>query len=111
MLYQYKIKVLKVVDGDTIDACIDLGFDTFVNKRIRLYGIDAPETRTRDKLEKARGKESKKFLSELIANKDNIYLNSMDIGKYGRVIGEIFIDGKNINNKMVAEGHAVEARY
>lgn len=111
MLYQYKIKVLKVVDGDTIDACIDLGFDTFVNKRIRLHGINAPETRTRDKEEKARGKESKKFLSELIANNNNIYLNSMDVGKYGRVIGEIFIDGKNINDKMVAEGHAVDARY
>lgn len=110
MLYNYTIKnVLKVVDGDTIDVEVDLGFDISIKRRVRIFGIDAPETRTRDKEEKARGKESKKFLKELIANSnETIYLRSYDVDKYGRVLGEIIIDGTSVSKTMIAEGHAVE---
>jgi len=113
MLYNYKIKkVLKIVDGDTIDVEIDLGFDVYVKRRVRFYGIDAPETRTRDLEEKARGKASKAFLSDLIANNtEDILLHSLDIGKYGRVIGEIYIAGKNVNKLLVSEGYAISAEY
>lgn len=110
MLYNYQVEsVIKVIDGDTIDVEIDLGFGVFVKRRVRLFGIDAPETRTRDKAEKARGKESKKFLSELIENtQEPIFLRSYDLDKYGRVLGEIIIDGTSVSTTMVAEGHAVE---
>ncbi len=113
MLYRYKIKkVLKVLDGDTIDVEIDLGFDISIKRRVRFYGINAPETRTRDLEEKARGKASKAFLSDLIANnREDILLDSIDIGKYGRVIGEIYIEGKNVNKLLISKGYAINAEY
>ena len=105
-IYCYKIsKVIKVVDGDTIDALIDLGFDTHVKKRIRLSGINAPESRTRNLEEKKLGLAAKARLKELCKDK-NLILKSYGLGKYGRVIGEIFARGASINNVMVAEGHA-----
>lgn len=105
-IYCYKItKVIKVVDGDTIDVLIDLGFDTHVKKRIRLNGINAPESRTRNLEEKKLGLAAKSRLKELCENKDLI-LKSFGVGKYGRVLGEIFNHGASINNVMVAEGHA-----
>jgi len=110
-MYQYEVEVLRVVDGDTIDVMIDLGFDIRVKKRVRLYGINAPETRTRDKREKEKGNKSKKFLIEYLSNKQQIILNSLDIGKYGRVVGEIIADGINANKVLVSEGHAVEVDY
>lgn len=110
MDYIYKIKVTRVIDGDTVDAVVDLGFDTFVNKRIRLYGIDAPETRTRDKQEKKRGFASKERLSQIIDEQHGVlYLKSMDKGKYGRCIGVLFegnFDDESINDMLVNEGHA-----
>lgn len=111
MLYLYKIHVTRVVDGDTIDAEIDLGFDTHVKKRIRLYGINTPEVRTRDKQEKARGIAAKQRLQQIIDSHDGvIYMNSMDKGKYGRCIGVLYesnIDHESINDMLVNEGHAV----
>ena len=110
MDYIYKIFVTRVIDGDTIDAEIDLGFNLKLNKRIRLHGIDTPETRTRDKKEKAAGLEAKRRLQEIVESQQNqLYLKSMDQGKFGRCIGVLFerdFDDQSINDLLVEEGHA-----
>jgi micrococcal nuclease len=108
--YIYKINVTRVVDGDTIDATIDLGFDITINKRIRLHGIDAPETRTRDNKEKIKGLAAKKRLEQIVEQQDGVlYLKSMDRGKYGRCVGVLFevnFDDESVNDLLVSEGHA-----
>jgi len=109
-MYTYKAKLDRVVDGDTIDANIDLGFDITIHKRIRLTGIDTPESRTRDLEEKKRGLAAKARLIELLEDGDFI-LESREVGKFGRVLGTIHVVGDssvNINDKLVEEGHAVE---
>mgnify|MGYP000223537873 FL=1 len=115
--YIYRGKLERVVDGDTIDALIDVGFDIWVKKRIRYTGIDTWESRTRDLAEKAKGLEAKARNKELlmeVSDKAGYFrLKSHGVGKYGRVLGEIFIqdkDGKqyNINETLKAEGHAYE---
>lgn len=112
MDYIYKIKVTRVVDGDTIDADIDLGFNMTLSKRIRLHGINTPETRTRDKQEKKRGLAAKERLQQIIdAQQGVLFLKSMDQGKFGRCIGVLFeqdFDDQSINDMLVEEGHAVE---
>ena len=111
-MYTYKAKLDRVVDGDTVDAHIDLGFDISVHKRIRLAGIDSPESRTRDLEEKQRGLASKDRLIDLL--KDGEFtLESKEVGKYGRVLGVLLIGDVNnnfinINNTLVEEGYAVE---
>ena len=106
-MYTYKAKLDRVVDGDTVDAYIDLGFDISVHKRIRLAGIDSPESRTRDLEEKQRGLASKDRLIDLL--KDGEFtLESKEVGKYGRVLGILLIDDLSINNTLVEEGYAVE---
>jgi micrococcal nuclease len=116
-VYIYKIKLDRVVDGDTIDAHIDLGFDVSVKKRIRFMGINTPESRTRDLEEKARGLAAKDRVKQLLEGADVIQLESHGVGKYGRCLGELSIDvvdGKqgltlvNINELLIKEGHAVE---
>ena len=115
--YIYRAKLERVVDGDTIDALIDVGFDIWVKKRIRYMGIDTWESRTRDLDEKAKGlaaKDRNKELLEKVSAKSGYFrLKSHGVGKYGRVLGEIFIQdetGKqyNINETLKAEGHAYE---
>ena len=106
-MYTYKATLDRVVDGDTIDANIDLGFDITIHKRIRLAGIDTPESRTRDLEEKARGLASKERLKELLEGGEFI-LESKEVGKYGRVLGTLHIDDININETLVQEGFAVE---
>ena len=106
-MYTYKAKLDRVVDGDTVDAHIDLGFDITIHKRIRLAGIDTPESRTRDLEEKARGLASKDKLIELLGDGDFV-LESKEVGKYGRVLGTLYIDKLNINQTLVDEGFAVE---
>lgn len=112
MDYIYKIKVTRVVDGDTIDADIDLGFNMTLSKRIRLHGINTPETRTRDKQEKKRGLAAKERLQQIIDDQQGVlFLKSMDQGKFGRCIGVLFeqdFDDQSINDMLVEEGHAVE---
>ena len=114
MLYNYKInKIVKIIDGDTFDAMIDLGFDILVKKRIRIHGINCPECRTRNKAEKKRGLAAKKFLSELLESFDgDIFLNSKGIGKYGRVLGEIKLqrlqEFRDVAKAMITAGHAEE---
>jgi len=112
--YIYRGKLERVVDGDTIDALIDVGFDVWVKKRIRYKGMDAWESRTRNLEEKAKGLEAKarnKELLEKVSDKPGYFLlKSYGVGKYGRVLGEIFIrdaEGNEmmINETLVTEGH------
>lgn len=110
-MYQYSVKVVKVIDGDTIDVDIDLGFSVVLAKqRVRLHGIDTPESRTRDKEEKVRGLLSKAFLLALCPIGSTIHLHSHGKGKFGRILGEIYeVDDKlvSINKKMCDEAFAV----
>jgi micrococcal nuclease len=110
--YIYRVKqVLKVVDGDTIDADIDLGFDISLTKRVRLSGVDTPESRTTDLKEKALGLEVKEWLKKNIDGKKNILIktelpNSTE--KYGRILGRLYVDGVCLNDRMISEGYAWE---
>ena len=109
-MYTYKIDVLRVIDGDTIDAKIDLGFDVSVKKRIRFMGINTPESRTRDLEEKQHGLAAKYRLKELLKGATIVVKTAIDKkarGKYGRILGTIYADDVNINDKMVEEGHAI----
>ena len=106
-MYEYKAKLDRVIDGDTVDAMIDLGFDTWVHKRIRLEGIDAPETRTRDLDEKAQGFITKARLTDLLeASNGEFVVVSHGVGKYGRCLGTIMIGEQNINELLIREGLA-----
>tara|TARA_Y100000310_G_C20147461_1_gene563137 strand:+ start:75 stop:443 length:369 start_codon:yes stop_codon:yes gene_type:complete len=116
-MYEYKAKVLRVVDGDTVDALIDIGFHVHLKKRIRLYGINAPESRTRDKEEKVRGLAAKARLKEILKQEKNeITIKSHGVGKFGRCLGELFIEGTErfsyepqcVNKMLISEGHAVK---
>jgi micrococcal nuclease len=113
-MYTYKIDVLKVIDGDTIDANIDLGFDVSVKKRIRFMGINTPESRTRDLEEKKRGLAAKARVAELLDTATEVQLISHGVGKFGRCLGEIDFECpdsltlKNLNKQLIEEGHAVE---
>ena len=111
-MYTYNAKLDRIVDGDTLDANIDLGFDITIHKRIRLAGIDTPESRTRDLEEKARGLASKERLKELLEGGEFV-VESKEVGKYGRVLGTLLVyNGEvlpiNINETLVQEGFAVE---
>tara|TARA_Y100000034_G_scaffold136186_1_gene211357 strand:+ start:2429 stop:2806 length:378 start_codon:yes stop_codon:yes gene_type:complete len=111
-MHEYKAKLIRVVDGDTIDAEIDLGFNVYVKDRIRLYGIDTWESRTRDLEEKKKGLAAKARLKELLSSKNFVLRTyKKQKGKYGRILGEIFIDGQgfdeiNVNDLLFQEGHA-----
>ena len=131
-MYKYKAKLIKVVDGDTIDALIDCGFSTFKKERVRLRGINAPESRTRDKEEKKKGLAAKARLKELIKEGKNEFIIQTSIdkkGKYGMLLGVIFplhekklvvespvakgveieaVDSRSYNQVLVDEGHATE---
>jgi micrococcal nuclease len=111
MFEYYVKKVNKVVDGDTIDVDIDLGFDISFSSRVRLAGIDTPESRTTDKIEKALGLESKEYLKKAIDAAKTIVIKTekMDSSeKYGRILGWVFLDGSeiSINQKMINDGYA-----
>ena len=113
-MYQYRVeKVVKVVDGDTVDVLIDMGFSIKYQSRVRLYGINAPESRTRDKAEKRKGMAAKKRLKELLKTDHLIVVTRLDKrGKYGRVLGTFLAKHGNkrldVNDTLVKEGHAVE---
>tara|TARA_R100000900_G_scaffold127740_4_gene102686 strand:+ start:877 stop:1245 length:369 start_codon:yes stop_codon:yes gene_type:complete len=116
-MYTYNIKLDRVVDGDTIDANIDLGFDIWVKKRVRFLGVNTPETRTKDLEEKAKGLAAKDRVKQLLEGSNKIQLNSHGVGKYGRVLGELHIDVvdgqekitlESVNKLLIKEGHAVE---
>lgn len=111
-MYEYRVKqVLRVVDGDTIDVDIDLGFDISFTSRVRLAGIDTPESRTTDKKEKALGLEVKQRLKELLSKSSSLVIRTEkpdSTEKYGRILGWLFIDGaeKSINEGLIADGYA-----
>ena len=110
--YIYRIKnILRVVDGDTIDADIDLGFSISLEKRIRLAGVDTPESRTADANEKKYGLESKEWLKKKVEGAKDILIKTElpdSTEKYGRIIGHLYINGEatSLNNQMIAEGYA-----
>ena len=108
-MYEYKCDVKRIVDGDTVDVIIDLGFSIFYSTRVRLYGIDTPESRTRNKDEKVRGLLSKDYLKEWLDQGGVIIRTYRDKkGKFGRVLGEMVVGGRNINLLMVEENLAVK---
>ena len=114
-MYMYKCKILKVVDGDTVDIDIDLGFGMWMHKeRVRMMGIDTPESRTRDKVEKLFGLASKDRLKELLPIgstqilKTEIDKSGEDAkGKFGRILGDFLIEGKKASEILIEEGFAV----
>ena len=110
--YIYRIKqITKVVDGDTIDADIDLGFDISLTKRIRLAGVDTPESRTTDANEKKYGLQSKEWLKHKVENAKDILIKTElpdSTEKYGRIIGHLFVNDQesSLNDQMIVEGYA-----
>jgi micrococcal nuclease len=108
--YIYRVKqVLRVVDGDTIDADIDLGFDISLTKRVRLSGVDTPESRTTDLKEKALGLEVKEWLKKKLDGKKNILIKTElpdSTEKYGRILGRLYVDDVCLNDRMIDEGYA-----
>ena len=114
-MYMYKCKILRIVDGDTVDIDIDLGFGMWMHKeRVRMMGIDTPESRTSDKTEKVFGLASKERLKEMLPIgstqilKTEIDKSGEDAkGKFGRILGDFLIEGKRVSEILIEEGHAV----
>ena len=110
-MFEYNATVVKVVDGDTIDAMVDLGFGTWKKVRIRMHGINDPESRTRDLEEKKKGLAAKARLIEMLEeNEKHFILISHGVGKFGRCLGEIYVKGHNtsLNKQLISEGHGTE---
>jgi len=108
-MYEYSCTVERVVDGDTVDVVLNLGFNILYKCRVRLYGIDTPESRTRNLDEKARGKMAGAFLKEAIDNGTKVVIQTKlkdSRGKFGRVLGNVVVDGININQSMIDHFHA-----
>ena len=114
-MYEYKCKVVHIVDGDTVDVDIDLGFGVWLKKeRIRMFGIDTPESRTRDKVEKLFGLASKEYLKSMLpigsmqVLKTEIDRSGEDKkGKFGRILGDFLIDDKKATDILIENGYAV----
>ena len=108
-MYEYKCHITRIVDGDTVDANIDCGFDIIFKSRIRLYGVDTPESRTRDLDEKARGKMASAFLQEQINKAELVKVKTKldKKGKFGRVLGSIIADDIDLNQAMIEKNLAV----
>jgi len=110
-MFEYNAILDRVIDGDTVDATIDLGFDTWKKTRIRFYGINTPESRTRDLEEKKRGLAAKDRLVEILKANDNKFiLKSHGVGKYGRCLGELYVEtlGEvSVQQTLINEGHGV----
>jgi micrococcal nuclease len=111
-MYKYFVKEVKnVVDGDTIDVIIDLGFDILFSSRVRLAGIDTPESRTTDKAEKALGVEAKEYLKKHLKDAKTIVIRTEKMNsseKYGRILGWVYVneESESLNNKMINDGYA-----
>lgn len=111
-MYEYFVREIKsVVDGDTIDVVLDLGFNILYEQRVRLAGIDTPESRTTDKAEKALGLEAKDYLKKKLAGAKTVVIRTEKLDsseKYGRILGWIYVDGsgESINNQMINDGYA-----
>jgi micrococcal nuclease len=111
-VYEYFVKnVTNVVDGDTIDVIIDLGFDILFASRVRLAGIDTPESRTKDKMEKVLGLEAKEYLKKHLKDAKSVVIKTEKMNsseKYGRILGWVYINGdtESLNDKMINDGYA-----
>jgi micrococcal nuclease len=111
-MYEYFVEEVKnVVDGDTIDVVIDLGFDILFASRVRLAGIDTPESRTTDKAEKVLGIEAKEYLKKQLKDAKSVVIRTEKMNsseKYGRILGWVYINGESesVNNKMINDGYA-----
>tara|TARA_Y100001954_G_C15687139_1_gene540829 strand:- start:460 stop:888 length:429 start_codon:yes stop_codon:yes gene_type:complete len=108
--YSYRVKsIKKIIDGDTFDCIMDLGFDVLLEARVRMMGIDTPESRTRDLEEKKFGLLAKEYLTEKLAKEDIIVTTEVDNekGKFGRILGWVWADGINVNKQMIDENMAV----
>jgi len=109
--YKYQVKIKRVIDGDTVDVDIDLGFGVWLHKeRVRIMGIDTPESRTRDKVEKLFGLASKQKLRDLLpsGSMQVLVVEEYDAkGKFGRILGDFEIEDKRVTEILVEEGHAV----
>jgi micrococcal nuclease len=111
-MYEYRVKkLINVIDGDTIDVDIDLGFDISLLRRVRMAGIDTPESRTTDKAEKVLGLESKEYLKKIMKDSKSIVIKTElpdSSEKYGRILGWVYLDGatKSINEQMIEDGYA-----
>tara|TARA_R100001591_G_scaffold117182_1_gene135997 strand:+ start:67 stop:471 length:405 start_codon:yes stop_codon:yes gene_type:complete len=107
-VYEYNATIIRVVDGDTVDVDIDLGFDVWVrSQRIRLFGIDTPECRTRNKAEKAHGLLAKEYVQNALRLGEVYALRTREKGKYGRYLGEIKVGRTTINKLLIKELLAV----
>ena len=111
-MYEYRVKIVKVVDGDTVDVDIDLGFGVWLKKqRVRLYGIDTPESRTRDLVEKRFGNMAKDYLKSRLSSGAILGTRLDKKGNFGRILGEVFVldtDQKiNVNEELISKHHAV----
>ena len=109
-MYEYRCKVTRVVDGDTVDVDIDLGFGVWLHKeRVRIYGIDTPESRTRDLEEKKYGLAAKEFVKQFVkGSKIILRTEKYDAkGKFGRILGDIIVDKVSMSDTMIKEHHAV----
>lgn len=110
--WRYEAQLIRVIDGDTVDAMIDLGFSTHRSIRIRFYGINTPESRTRDKAEKKRGKAATARLVEILdAESGKFIVQSLGVGKYGRCLGVLFTESlgeTSVQQTLINEGHGVE---
>jgi micrococcal nuclease len=111
-MYEYFVEEVKnVVDGDTIDVVIDLGFDILFASRVRLAGIDTPESRTTDKAEKVLGIEAKEYLKKQLKDAKSVVIRTEKMNsseKYGRILGWVYVNGESesLNNKMINDGYA-----
>jgi len=108
-MYHYKIKrINRIIDGDTVDLDIDVGFWVTVSYRVRLFGIDAPETRTKDLEEKKKGLEAKEWLEKELSQEGNWFIQTHKEDKYGRILGVLYRaeDVQSLNDKMIMEGYA-----
>ena len=108
-MYEYRVKeVVKVVDGDTVDILIDLGFSLTKKERCRVAGIDTPECRTRNKVEKQYGKAAALFMTGMLESATNLRVRTEKDGKYGRMLGWFYCDEyqESLNERMISEGFA-----
>ena len=113
MRYFYRVTLYRIVDGDTVDVVIDLGFDVLHKARIRLHGVNTPETRTKDLEEKALGLKAKSFVEHWLSQSDHFYIQTFKDagGKYGRILGKIYLDevrSKCLNDDIITSGNGVE---
>jgi micrococcal nuclease len=105
-MYDYPAQLVRIIDGDTFKARIDLGFSTYRNETVRMSGINTPESRTRDLKEKRHGLAAKKKLTEILTKADKLVIVVKEVGKYGRALGIVYADGLDINVELINKGYA-----